>query len=50
MSVKVFAAVNISFWVAVPLMVTLPAGRSLTLTTAVVGALVTLSGVPCPST
>ena len=45
-SAKVLAAVSVWPCVAVPLMVTLPVGASLTLATAAVALLVTLSAVP----
>ena len=43
MSANVLAAVSTWPWVAVPEMVMLPVGRSLTLATSVVAVLVTLS-------
>ena len=46
MSARVLEAVRVWPWVAVPVMVTLPVGASLTLATEAVALLVTLSTVP----
>ena len=48
-SARVLAAVRVWPWMAVPVMVTLPVGASLTLATAALALLVTLSAVPWPS-
>ena len=48
-SARVLAAVRVSPWVVVPLMVTEPVGRSLILATADVSLELTVSAVPSPS-
>ena len=48
-SARLLAAVRVSPWVGVPVMVTDPVGASLTLATAVVAAELTASAVPWPS-